>query len=110
MLLSILPIRMLLSILLLKDTNLKVSHDYSIKTMNFIKLTNIVINPSKIITIYMSPTLYRIQMQDSTLNGIVIFGNGGLSSANTFITVHKQNTVEYDIITDWINKHSQPPS
>ena len=61
---------MLLSILLLKYTNLKVSHDYSIKTMNFIKLTNIVINPSKIITIYM--TIYTNEISTTQTNKLII--------------------------------------
>ena len=79
-------------------------------TMKFIKLTNIVINTSNITTIHRSPTLYRIHLQNSCLDGVVLFGNGCIFSRNNYIDVHKENTVEYDIITDLINKHSQPSS
>ena len=73
----------------------------------FIKLTHIVINSSKIITINNTGAKYYVQTcADALPYGFSIFGFGVIdtSNSNTFITICKnEEPIDYQIMEKWIN-------
>jgi hypothetical protein len=72
--------------------------------MKFIKLSNLIINTSKISTIKISDTQYLIKMDKINLDGSFFFGSGFLSNNYNEIKVCKnKDKKDYDIIKDYIN-------
>jgi hypothetical protein len=73
----------------------------------FIKLTNIVINSSKIITINNTGSKYYVQICAHALQyGTFVFGSGFLKTinSNTFITICKnEHPIDYHIMEKWVN-------
>lgn len=73
----------------------------------FIKLTHIVINSSKIITINNTRSKYYVQTcADALPYGYSILGVGFLetTNSNTFITICKnEHPIDYQIMEKWIN-------
>jgi len=53
----------------------------------FLKLTNIIINTAKIVTIDVLPTKYTIRMSDQKIDGWLLFTSGSVESINTKIEV-----------------------
>jgi hypothetical protein len=72
----------------------------------FIKLTHIVINSSKIITIKNTESKYYVQVCSHALQyGSFIFGSGFIETknSNTFITICKnKNPIDYQIMEKWV--------
>ena len=60
--------------------------------MRFIKLSNIIINTSKIITIRKYNNMYRINILHFDIGGFILFGSGNINFSG------------YNIITEWIEK------
>ena len=72
--------------------------------MKFIKLSNLIINTSKISTIKISDSQYLIKMDKIDVSGFIFFGSGFLSSNYNEIKVCKnKDKKDYDIIKDYIN-------
>ena len=73
----------------------------------FIKLTHIVINSSKIITINNTGSKYYVQTcADALPYGKFFFGSGFIETvnSNTFITICKhEHPVDYQIMEKWVN-------
>lgn len=73
----------------------------------FIKLTHIVINSSKIITINNTESKYYVQVcADALQYGTFFFGCGYLNTinSNTFIKICKnEDPIDYQIMEKWIN-------
>ena len=76
--------------------------------MNFIKLSNIVINTRKIVTIRIWPNKYYINVLDNASTGFILAGSGILNHSNNLIEVCKNtNEDDYNIITQWINTETK---
>jgi hypothetical protein len=76
--------------------------------MKFIKLSNIVINTSKITAINMSDNKYLIHVLHVDVYGLFVSFSGGgfgnISSGSNTVTICKEkNLSDYTIITNWIN-------
>jgi hypothetical protein len=72
---------------------------------NFIKLSSIVINASKIKTIHMQNNIYYITLTTKQFDGFMLFTNGYLNSINDKIEIcGKKNQIDYNILSEWINK------
>ncbi len=70
---------------------------------NFIKLSKIVINPSKIIKIEMHSDAYLIYMSNTYIKGMYIGFMGSINSHDDYIQILKDKSPEdFDIITKWI--------
>lgn len=69
----------------------------------FIKLTNMVINTSKIIKINTYTDGYIVHTSDINFSGLSLFSVGMLSSTDSTIRVLKtESPADYQVITDWI--------
>jgi len=76
--------------------------------MTFIKLSNTLINTTRISTIRITDNKYYINLLNIDINGIFFAGFGGgfgnITSGNNIVTVCKEkNSADYTIITNWIN-------
>ena len=72
---------------------------------NFIKFSSIVINASKIKTIHMQNNIYYITLTTNKFDGFMLFTNGYLNSNNDKIEIcGKKNPIDYNILSEWINK------
>jgi len=71
----------------------------------FIKLTNTIINISKISKIEIYPKIYHIYTNDFNFGGTFIITIGWFSGNNTPIRIRQEeNPIDYEKITDFINK------
>jgi hypothetical protein len=76
--------------------------------MTFIKLSNIIINSTKISTIRISKNKYFIDIVNSNLDGFMILGAGSITNIYNNIEVCKEtNIVDYNIVENWINKKTK---
>ena len=73
---------------------------------NFIKLTSMLINTSKISMIEIQNNKYCIHLVENKLDGFWLFSSGYLTSIqNKQIEVCKEkHPIDYKNLTDWINK------
>ena len=72
---------------------------------NFIKFSSIVINASKIKTIHMQNNIYYITLTTNKFDGFMLFTNSYLNSNNNKIEIYgKKNPIDYNILSEWINK------
>ena len=70
----------------------------------FIKLTNLIINTTKIIKIEIVPVKYIVYM-NYHYEGVTIFGSGSLQSYQDKIEICKsKHPYDYQIVSDWILK------
>ena len=75
----------------------------------FIRLSNIIINTSKIVTIDILPTKYVIFMCNHHLDGWFICGSGDVKSVGNKIEIcQNKDPMDYIILTDWIKKIDPP--
>jgi len=75
----------------------------------FIRLSNIIVNTSKIATIDILPTKYVIFMCNHHLDGWWIFSSGNVNSVDNKIEICQTNDpMDYIILTDWIKKIDPP--
>ena len=72
----------------------------------FLKLTQLVINTSKIGTIEKKQNKYYVHMLEGTsLSGFLFFGSGIFESKYCTIEICKQqHSIDYKIMEDWINQ------
>ena len=71
----------------------------------FLKLTNIIINTAKIVTIDVLPTKYTIRMSDQKIDGWLLFTSGSVESINTKIEVcENKHPDDYQLIKEWIRQ------
>ena len=76
--------------------------------MNFIKLSNIVINTRKIATIRIRPNKYYINVLDNASSGFILAGSGMINNSNNLVEICKKtNEDDYNIITQWINTQTK---
>jgi hypothetical protein len=78
----------------------------------FIKLSNQIINTSKIIKIKFFPNQYNIHMSTTDIGGYFYICVGNFSSYESYINIFKDDNIEdFNIISKWIsnidfnNKH-----
>ena len=70
----------------------------------FIKLSNVVINTSKIIKIKTFPNQYYIHMSETNFNGHFYMFFGQITSLDNYICIRKDdNTEDFNIISKWIS-------
>jgi len=74
----------------------------STKPSRFIRLSNIIVNTSKIVTIDILPTKYVIFMCNHHLDGGWLFSSGKIEICQN------KNPMDYIILTDWIKKIDPP--
>ena len=77
---------------------------------NFIRLTNMLLNTRDINMILIKPNKYYIHITSKKFDGYIWnfggFGFGNISSYNNTIEVCEINhSIDYKIMTDWINKN-----
>ena len=71
----------------------------------FIKLTNIIINTTKIITIDILPTKYNIIMSTQHFDVTLILGSGGMQTITNNIEICKnKHPNDYQTIEIWIKQ------
>jgi len=71
----------------------------------FLKLTNIIINTAKIVTIDVLPTKYTIRMSDQKIDGWLLFTSGSVESINTKIEVcENKDPIDYQLVKKWIHQ------
>jgi hypothetical protein len=71
----------------------------------FIKLTNRIINTSKIVNIKIEQTKYYMLMSNNTITGYFVISFGQINTADNIIEICKDSDPnDYKIITEWINK------
>ena len=73
---------------------------------NFIKLTSMLVNTSKISMIEIQNNKYCIHLIENKLDGFWLFSSGYLTTIqNKQIEVCKEkHPIDYKNVTDWINK------
>lgn len=76
----------------------------------FIKLTNFIINTNNIYSIIIKPDKYTIHITGKSFDGFswsfAGFGSGSISSFTSEIEVCKnKNSMDYKIVSDWIDKN-----
>ncbi len=73
----------------------------------FIKLSNTIINSSKITSVRMFNNKYYINVLHTSVNGLYFgfFGNIG-SSENRFEVCKEKDKDDYTIMTNWISKNT----
>lgn len=71
----------------------------------FIKLSKIIINTVKIVTIDILPKKYTVRMCDQKIDGSILFTSGSVESYNTNIEVcEKKNPDDYQTVKEWIRQ------
>jgi hypothetical protein len=72
----------------------------------FLRITHCLINVNQIRRIDINPGVYKIHLIPTELSGFTLVGSGTFqSSAETYTATEKDNTIDYKIITDWINNN-----
>lgn len=73
--------------------------------MNFIKLSRVIINTSKISTVQLIDNRYIIKVASSNTSGFVLAGSGWINSTDTVIHVcQKKDPEDFNVFTKWIEK------
>ena len=71
----------------------------------FLKLSNIIINTTKIMTIDILPTKYTICMSNQKIDGWLLFTSGSVDSKNTKIEVCKtEHPIDYQAVKEWVHQ------
>ena len=71
----------------------------------FLKLTSIIINTAKIVTIDVLPTKYTICMSNQKIDGWLLFTSGAVESYNTKIEVcENKHPDDYQTVKEWIRQ------
>jgi hypothetical protein len=69
----------------------------------FIKLTSLIINPRNISYISMKNEKYNLFFIDHKIDGLLVFGSGGIDSTiNEIVICKKKHPTDYDIMTEWV--------
>ena len=71
----------------------------------FLRLSSIIINTAKIVTIDVLPTKYTVRMCDQKVEGWLLFTSGSVDSKNTKIDVcENDHPDDYQIVKAWIRQ------
>lgn len=71
----------------------------------FLKLSNLVINTSKIIYVRKYETVYHIHMDNLDFRGFYFYIFGSISTTDNLITVcQKEKPDDYNIVSKWIEQ------
>jgi len=71
--------------------------------VNFIKLTNMIINTKHINTILIKPHKYHIYIMNCKKDGFCLFSSGIFWSDDQEIEIcSNKQSIDYKIITDWM--------
>ena len=74
----------------------------------FLKLSNLVINTSKISSIQMYSNMYYINVHHTSFSGFAFGVFGQISSYGNYFEIHKQSdNDDYQIVTEWIAKNAK---
>ena len=57
----------------------------------FIKISNFIINTSKIVKIDISQNIYHIHLLNFNFNGFILLSSGGFNSTNNIIKICKKS-------------------
>jgi len=73
--------------------------------MKFIKLSNVIINTSKISTVRFLENRYIIKIACSDTSGFIVAGSGWIHSIDTVIHVcQKKDPEDFKVFTKWIEQ------
>jgi hypothetical protein len=73
--------------------------------MKFIKLSNVIINTSKISTVRLLENRYIIKIACSDTSGFIVAGSGWIHSIDTVIHVcQKKDPEDFKVFTKWIEQ------
>ena len=71
----------------------------------FLKLSNMIINTAKIVTIDILPTKYTICMSNQKIDGWLLFTSGSVESRNSMIEVcENKHPIDYQLVKEWIRQ------
>lgn len=71
--------------------------------MNFIKLSKIIINTSKISTVELLENKYLITISKNDVSGFMLAGSGLVTSLEKKITICQKNEPnDYEVINKWV--------
>ena len=71
----------------------------------FIKLTNLVVNTSKIIKIKTLPDIHYMYLSNTRFDGFMYFGTGGIDTRDDVVEVCKnKHPIDYHLVSEWIAK------
>ena len=74
----------------------------------FIRLTNLIVNTSKIVTVDILPTKYVMHMNNHDFNGWILFSSGSVESKpNTVEICETKHPNDYEIVKKWIDNIKQ---
>jgi len=72
--------------------------------MSFLKLSNLIINTSKISTIEMLENKYLINLTSNRIEGFMMFGSGSLSTTKSVVHIEKdEQSGDYEVVSKWID-------
>ena len=86
------------------------SLDYTVEFIEtnmtrFIRLTNIIINTSKIIDIHIKPEKYILYLSNNYIDGYFIFGFGHITTIDNKLEIcKKNNSHDYNCLSQWIDQ------
>ena len=73
--------------------------------MNFIKLSRVIINTSKISTVQLLDNRYIIKVSSSNTSGFIVAGSGWIHSIDTVIHVcQKKDPEDFKVFTKWVEQ------
>jgi hypothetical protein len=72
--------------------------------MKFLKLSQVMINTSKITSIKLLPSKYIVSLDSTHIHGVVLFGSGSIVTEDGHFTICKEKTPDdYETFTKWID-------
>lgn len=71
----------------------------------FLRLTHLIVNTTKIVTIDISPTKYTMYMSNQTMDGWFFVFSGTVESIHNKIEICKnKHSTDYQIVKEWIRR------
>jgi hypothetical protein len=71
----------------------------------FLRLSGVIINTTKILTIDILPKKYTVRMCDQKIDGWLSFSSGSVDSKNTKIYVcENDHPDDYQLVKEWIHR------
>jgi hypothetical protein len=71
----------------------------------FIKLTNLVVNTSKIIKIKTLPDIHYMYLSNTRFDGFFLFSSGSIDTKDDIVEVCKnKNPIDYHLVSEWIKQ------
>uniref|UniRef100_A0A6C0KT49 Uncharacterized protein n=1 Tax=viral metagenome TaxID=1070528 RepID=A0A6C0KT49_9ZZZZ len=75
--------------------------------MNFIRLSNRIINLSYISSIIIKENRYTIKMLHFDMSGVMLFASGSLSTDSDIHICRKKDPQDYGVMSNWINQQTK---